>query len=139
MSKNAWLKASINQHRINNPASAGFFCSALPPLSSPAFMIFFRGSLEALCKLQRITSGPSAAPRSVPLDGQEANRKMQKSSATRTDDVRGFWPVSYTLALFLSYRGVKMQNEVVHTGPELSDDEWDSLHHQAADEMNVTA
>jgi hypothetical protein len=65
VSKNAWLKARLASHQ--QPRFGGFFCSLLLPLFQPAFMTFFRGSLEALCKLQRITWSTAT------LDGQEAN------------------------------------------------------------------
>lgn len=81
MSKNAWLKASIDEHRINNPASAGFFC-----------LIFFRGSLEALCKLQRITSVPQrAALRSAPLVRKQTEKcKSDLQAGPMTSN--SFWP-----------------------------------------------
>jgi hypothetical protein len=83
MSKNAWLKASRDQHRINNPASAGFFLFSLAALSSPAFMTFFRGSLEALCKTQRIKSGHQRHP-TLPFGWSGSKPKTAKLSASRT-------------------------------------------------------
>ncbi|MET4455798.1 hypothetical protein [Bradyrhizobium sp. RT3b] len=89
MSKNAWLKPSIHQHRINKPRFGGVFLFVLAVTTLPGFMTSFGGSLEALCKLQRITSVPQWAPRSAPL-GTNRKVKKEKSSAAGQMTSNGF-------------------------------------------------
>jgi hypothetical protein len=67
MSKNAWLKVSIDRHRINNPASAGYFCSLLVPLFSPAFMTFFR-ELPSFVQKATYSAGGTAGTALSPWD-----------------------------------------------------------------------
>jgi hypothetical protein len=67
MSKNAWLKVSIDQHRINYPASAGYFCSLLVPLFSPAFMTFFR-ELPSFVQKATYSAGGTAGTALSPWD-----------------------------------------------------------------------
>jgi hypothetical protein len=73
MSKNAWLKVSIDQHRINYPASAGYFCSLLLPLFSPAFMTFFRES-PSFVQMATYCAGATAGTALSPWDRENWNR-----------------------------------------------------------------